>query len=84
MHDPNADLIGYEFTNYSEGGSRWRVIGSDAVLGVNYVELRRVDDDGNIDSSRRGMRVQPVATVRRRRQLEQEVRAWADESVASC
>jgi hypothetical protein len=83
MHDPTQDLIGYYFVTLSAGISSWRFVGSDRILGCNYVELRRVHEDGSIDSSLRGMKVQPVGAIRRRRQLEQEVRAWADDTVAA-
>ena len=70
MDDQNADIVGYEYT--TEDGARWRVTGTDAVLGLAYVNVRRVRTDGSIGHGTEGMRVQRTSDVRRRKQLEHQ------------
>lgn len=71
MDDPNADLVGYEYEITGDPPTRWRVTGTDVVLGSQYVSSRRVDvtppSFGCFDS-----RVQTASAIRRRKQLEQE------------
>jgi hypothetical protein len=69
MDDTNADLVGYEFVNLLEGGSAWRVHGTDPVLGLGYVLLHRQDTDGSKQYDRR---VQTASSVRRRREIEED------------
>src|SRR5574340_45551 len=72
----NRDLIGYELVITDSGPTpqRWRVTGSDNVLGPSYVQLRRIvsvnDDAAAI--ARGGMRVQNAGVVRRAMQLERD------------
>lgn len=62
----NADLIGYE---YEIGGAPFRVVGTDTVLGPNYVRLHRVGTDGSDPAQ---VRIQNAGVVRRHKQIVEE------------
>jgi hypothetical protein len=67
--DTNADLAGYHFVNHLDGGSAWYVKDTDPVLGAGYVLLFRQDTPGISPHDRR---VQTAASIRRRKQIEEE------------
>jgi len=68
MTDPNADLVGYEFEK--RDGTRWRVTGTDPVLGANYVRTYRVFNNGELARAPHGLHVRGAESIRRRQQLE--------------
>jgi hypothetical protein len=60
VDDPNADLIGFEYTMRNNG--RWRVRGTSPTSGSGYVVLENVDDPSDTA-------LRPAAVVRIRMHL---------------